>query len=424
MLGETAGVRPLLDPEIAGLRVDEPPVDRDLGVHHRRRAGGRRASGHHDSTRARVALAAARVARRQEGQVAGQERQRQDAGDREPRNGQERGQERPRRCQPVRVPGGAAGGPASAARRGASRHQPATAGVPASRAAAGPVGRGHVPGRRRVHDHELERLIPAEAAAAEPAGNVDPVTLVDRFGEVAPLECDRVDDVEVAAKGQLGMAAGGGPDAGHGETVDADERVRVPRSRRSQDGEVLEEAVVGRTRREREVEHELGAPVERCAGAHEVEEARPERVPAVGPHLEAGRAPVPAVTDEEIGARREGGRQVVALGRPARGAQHVLQLGSHDGRAAALLGQAGRHEPDDAGRPGPAYENGGKVRVFVREKRAGLGDRRLRDIATQDVGGLEGRCGRQRPPRLSRPGGEPRHRPPPPPCPPRSGGGR
>ena len=111
--------------------------------------------------------------------------------------------------------------------------------------------------------------------------------------------------------------------------------------------------------REREVEAELrtgdrrGRP--RAARPRAMNRV-PERVPAARLDLEAGRAGMPAVPDEQVAARLEGRRQVEA-GRPARGPDDVADLGADDDRPRPVLGQPGRDEPDDADRPRPAHDD-------------------------------------------------------------------
>ena len=81
------------------------------------------------------------------------------------------------------------------------------------------------------------------------------------------------------------------------------------------------------------------------------EEPRRERLPAVGRDLEAGGTGMPTEPDEEIAALLEGGTQIHRSIAPARGADHVTQVGSDDSRTTPVLGQSSRDErPIDGAR--------------------------------------------------------------------------
>ncbi len=185
------------------------------------------------------------------------------------------------------------------------------------------------------------------------------------------------------------MAAGGGADAGHGETVDADDRVRVPGPGRSESCQVLEEPVVRRPGGQGEVEDELGPRIRGAAAPHQVEEAGAEGVPPIRSHLEAGRTPVAAMPLEEVVAGGEGPGEVVAGRGPARGPQAVLQLGGHHRGPTPLLHEPGGDETHDAGRPRPPDQGGRGVGIGPGKGRASLVERRAGDVPAGRVGGLE-----------------------------------
>ena len=93
------------------------------------------------------------------------------------------------------------------------KHSPrATTGAAATGGDAGRLqdrGRGRVgTGGRDVADVELERFEATERRLVSRATTSTPVALVDDLGDVAPPEGDAVEDVALAAQGQLGVAAG------------------------------------------------------------------------------------------------------------------------------------------------------------------------------------------------------------------------
>ena len=113
----------------------------------------------------------------------------------------------------------------------------------------------------------------------------------DRLGQVGSAERDPVDDVEPLAQRELGMAAIGGADTGHGEALDGDERVGVPRTGRIEPTELGEEPVVDLGRRHDQVDPELGASIGRGRQAvrDEREEPLPERRPSARPRARTRR---------------------------------------------------------------------------------------------------------------------------------------
>ena len=138
---------------------------------------------------------------------------------------------------------------------------------------------------------------PPNVPARQPGDDVEAVALVDDLGDVRPAEGDAVEHVAVAAQGQLAVAAGRGPDAGHGQAEDGDERVGVARAARRQAGQLAVQGVVDVERRQGQVDRErrpAGRAAPRLGG--EGQEPLAELVPAVGRQLEPGRAGMAADT--------------------------------------------------------------------------------------------------------------------------------
>src|SRR6188768_3177025 len=88
------------------------------------------------------------------------------------------------------------------------------------------------------------------------------------------------------------------------------------------------------------------------------EEPCAEFVPALGRELEAGRAGVATVADEQVAAALQGRPQVERAVAPARGSDDVAEVGSHHGRATAVLDEASRDQPDDPDAPRSAHDRG------------------------------------------------------------------
>ena len=131
--------------------------------------------------------------------------------------------------------------------------------------------------------------------------------------------------------------------------------------------------------------------------------------------LEAGRAGVAAVADEQVGAALEGRAEVERAVAPARGPDDVAEVRPDDRRAAAVLGQAGRDEADDPDRPRAADDRRARRPGRVGDGRPRLGDGRPHQVAPGQVRRLE-RVGvdrRPRPGRRRAAAGRPRAPPPP-----------
>src|SRR5258708_2223259 len=94
---------------------------------------------------------------------------------------------------------------------------------------------GHIPGV------QLERLVAAEGPAGQAGDDVDHIAFMDGLGEVGPPERNAIEHVEAPAKGQLGVAAGGGSDADHGQAFDDQERLEVTLSARFETAKVTME---------------------------------------------------------------------------------------------------------------------------------------------------------------------------------------
>ena len=127
-------------------------------------------------------------------------------------------------------------------------------------------------------------------------------------------------------------------------------------------------------------------------------EAVHELAPAVRRELEAGRAGVAAVANEQVRARLERRAEVERAVAATRRADHVSQLGPDDRRPAAVLREACGDEPDDPDGPRTVDERGRRIGGAL-EQRPRLGDGRLHEVPPRRVGGLEclgtlGRLGR------------------------------
>jgi len=246
--------------------------------------------------------------------------------------------------------------------------------------------------RRGIADLELERLDAAEAAAGEAGDDVDAIALRDLAGELGPAEGDPVEDVEAPLEDELAVAAGGLTGPGHGQSEHGHDGLRVADTGRRQAGELGEQPVVDVGRRQGEIELEGRSRVGRLGLRGEGEETLAEGRPASGLDLEAGRARMPAVADQEVAAGGDRIGEVKPAVATSGDADDRAQVCPDERRATALLGQSTGDETHDAHRPGPMDERRRRVVDGV-GRRPGLGEGRLHEVPTGDVGGLEG--GRQ-----------------------------
>ena len=163
------------------------------------------------------------------------------------------------------IPYGSLVGPRSTARpepTGPAGHPPTPAATAGS--ASGRRSRASgVTGRRDVADLELDRLVARRTGGSRSGRRRRAGRPPDGLGEVGSAERDPVDDVEPLAQRQLGVAAVRGADTGHGEALDGDERIGVPRTGRIEPTELGEEPVVDLGRRDDQVDPELGASIGR-----------------------------------------------------------------------------------------------------------------------------------------------------------------
>jgi len=107
-----------------------------------------------------------------------------------------------------------------------------------------------------IPDVELERLVAAERPAAEAGNDVDQIALVDGLGEVGPPERYAIEHVEAPAKGELGVAAGGGSNADHGQAFDDQEGLEVTLSARFETAKVTMERVVDLEGRQSQIDRQ------------------------------------------------------------------------------------------------------------------------------------------------------------------------
>ena len=154
-------------------------------------------------------------------------------------------------------------------------------------------------------------------------------------------------------------------------------------------GELAVQAVVDVARGDGQVDRETDPRVGRGGLRGIGQEPLAECLPAIGRELEAGRAGVAAVPGEEVAAALQGRAEVHRPVAPARGADHVAEFGADDRGPAAVLGQPPGDESDDADAP-RAVEDRGGIGRFGAHPLARLADRDLHEVASGEVGGLEG----------------------------------
>ena len=152
------------------------------------------------------------------------------------------------------------------------------------------------------------------------------------------------------------MTAGRRPDPGDGEPEDRDGRLSVADAAWRETGQIAVEGVIDGRSRQGEIDRE-NEPRIRGSGAHSQTAEPPDEFwPASGLDLEAGRACMTAVADEQVAAALQGGAKVQRSVAPTRRPDRVAQLRADHRRPAELLDEATGDQPDDADRPRAAND--------------------------------------------------------------------
>ena len=186
------------------------------------------------------------------------------------------------------------------------------------------------------------------------------------------------------------MAPGGGPNPGHGEAADGDDRRGVAGTGGLQRGQLAQQGVVDVAPRQVQVQRQWAALVPRTRHAEHAAKALRELVPATRLDLETGRATVTAVAHQEVRAALERRREVVAGGSPARCAEVIPHRGGDRRRQAEVLGKPPGHEADDPNGPRTTDQDRPAARAALGiDEGAGLVQRRARGIPSRQVRGVE-----------------------------------
>ena len=175
--------------------------------------------------------------------------------------------------------------------------------------------------------------------------------------EVRPTERDPVEDVEVAAEDELGVAAGGVADAWHGEAEDGHQRLGVPGAERRQAREVAVQPVVDERGGQRQVDRAAAGadpPARRRAAA-----ARNRSTNACQRSAGSSKPAAAAWPPWRISRSAQRGERPREVERPSpRHEARTIraEVRPDDRGQAGLVGDAPGDEPDDAHRPRPADE--------------------------------------------------------------------
>ena len=186
------------------------------------------------------------------------------------------------------------------------------------------------------------------------------------------------------------VTAGRRPDPGHRQPEHGHQRVRVPGPTRREAGQLPVERVVDVHGGEREVEDDREPRVGRRGLSGQRPEPLAELVPAIGRDLEAGRAGVTAVPDEQVGATppaRPRGRASRRCGTTPGRRCRDRRRRRPDGRDPRRASSATRPTMPTA--HGPANDRG-VVRRLVGHRGTSLRDGDLHEVAPRQVGRLEG----------------------------------